>query len=333
MSPIDEALVLGLSNPELLTPLAALPIFTAGYVRYKISARVVGFNFQLRQLESVELDRSLLLYKKVSDRLYEIHKEAADVQGPLLARYKKRKTMRQKFADEREDLEQYAAHLRSAIFRLRGKPVLRFKSWRHILSAQFALSRSLMTYFAICSAGLLAFYCVEQRLLLDAADVNFEMLPLWNLIPSPLLYANWAAAGFMLVTMPVLYLYRRAKLQREHGAKLRSFKAFADADPDRLIEHLRGDDEACDKPFQHSDQSDETTTCFAILGISPSATMEEVKEAYKAQVKQSHPDRVQGMSPLFRELAEAETKKLNVAYEEALLALRARETVASHAMA
>src|SRR2546429_5179868 len=124
---VAEALALGLSNPGLLAPLAALPIFTAGYVRYKLSARGVGFNFQLRQLESVELDRSLLLYKKVSDRLYEIYKEAEDVEGPLLVRYKKRKTMRQKFADEREDLEQYAAHLRSAIFRLRGKPVLRFK--------------------------------------------------------------------------------------------------------------------------------------------------------------------------------------------------------------
>jgi hypothetical protein len=338
---VDEAVALGLSNPGLLAPLAALPIFSAGYLRYRISARGIGFNFQLRQLESVELERSLLLYRKVFDRLSEIRKAAEDVEGTLLARYQQRKTLRRKFADEREDLEQYAAHLRSAIFRLRGKPVLRFKSWRHILSAQFALGRSLVSYFAICSAGLIAFNCMEQQLLLDPVDLNFEILPLWNWISSPLLYANWAAAGFMLVMMPVLYLYRRARLHAAHRAKLRSLKEFAHADPDRLIQQLRVDDEACDKiedeaddiPCQPSDEAGETLTCFAVLGIPPSATIEQVKEAYKLQVKQNHPDRVQGMSLAFRELAEAQTKKLNVAYEEALGALRARESMASHAMA
>jgi DnaJ-class molecular chaperone len=55
-----------------------------------------------------------------------------------------------------------------------------------------------------------------------------------------------------------------------------------------------------------------------ILGVSETATVEEVKEAYKALIKQNHPDRVQGMSPAFKELAEAETKKINAAYREAL---------------
>jgi DnaJ-domain-containing protein 1 len=350
---LEEALALGVSNPGLLAPFAALPVFAAGYLRYRISAGGLGFNFQLRQLESVELERSLLLYKKVSDRLAEIAKEAERVEGSLLARFQQRKTLRKKFADEREDLEQYAAHLRSAILRLRGKPVLRFKFWRHALSAQFALARSLGSYFAVCSAGLIASCCLEQQLLLDAADVNFELLPLWNFIPSPLMYANWVAAGFMLVTTPVLYLYRQARLHAQHRARLRSFKEFANADPDRLIEKLRIEDEAHDKnddktdgkidgkiqdeggekPFQHSDESEETITCFAVLGIPPSATVEQVKEAYKLHVKQNHPDRVQGMSSIFTELAETETKKLNLAYEEALLALHARESVPSHAMA
>ena len=48
---------------------------------------------------------------------------------------------------------------------------------------------------------------------------------------------------------------------------------------------------------------------------------EGIKDAYKALIKQSHPDRVQGMSPIFRKLAEAETKKLNAAYRHALLAV------------
>ena len=61
---------------------------------------------------------------------------------------------------------------------------------------------------------------------------------------------------------------------------------------------------------------------FSVLEVSPSATIEEIKEAYKAKIKQNHPDRVHGMAPTFRELAEVETKKLNAAYEEALISFR-----------
>ena len=57
---------------------------------------------------------------------------------------------------------------------------------------------------------------------------------------------------------------------------------------------------------------------ITILGVSEAATIEEVKDAYKALIKQNHPDRVQGMSAAFKDLAEAETKKINAAYREAL---------------
>jgi len=136
-----------------------------------------------------------------------------------------------------------------------------------------------------------------------------------------MLYANWLAAGLMLATLPAVYLYRRVELSREYRMQLRLCKQFAAADPDRLVQELYSED-ASGTPLEPSDRITLERTCFDVLGLSPVATIEEVKEAYRERVKQNHPDRVQGMSTAFTALAETETKKLNAAYQEALLALQ-----------
>jgi hypothetical protein len=322
MSTIDEAVALGLGQGGILAPLAMLLASTAGYVGFRISAHRIAFNFQLRSLESVELDRSLLLYRKVADRLCEIHQRIAEVQGALLVRYQRRKLLKEAFADELDELETYALHLRSTIVRLRRKPIQRLRAWLHAYSTQLALGRSLMVYFIVCSVAVIELCCLQQLLFLDEAQPKLDLLPPWDRLRDPLLYANWLAAGFMLVTVPLVYLYRRAGLHRKYRAELRSYKRFGAADPDRLIAQLCVEEESCE-PLQPYEEPRQEGTCFAVLGVTASATAEEVKEAYRLRVKQTHPDRVQGMSAIFRELAEAETKKLNAAYEEALGTLQA----------
>ena len=54
-----------------------------------------------------------------------------------------------------------------------------------------------------------------------------------------------------------------------------------------------------------------------------------LKQAYKELVKQNHPDRVHSMAPAFRELAEAETKKLNIAYADAISYFRQDDMAAA----
>ena len=57
---------------------------------------------------------------------------------------------------------------------------------------------------------------------------------------------------------------------------------------------------------------------FRFLGLSKSATIDEVRKAYRELIKQNHPDRVHHLSPALRKLAESEAKKVNAAYRQAL---------------
>jgi DnaJ-domain-containing protein 1 len=67
-----------------------------------------------------------------------------------------------------------------------------------------------------------------------------------------------------------------------------------------------------------SDESRREPTWFEVLGVSPTASVDEIKNAYRERVRQYHPDRVQGLGKEFWEIAEQKTKELNSAYNYAL---------------
>jgi DnaJ domain len=86
-----------------------------------------------------------------------------------------------------------------------------------------------------------------------------------------------------------------------------------DEQPPEYEEH----DSADAKP-EWDGHSDQQSSCYAVLGIDPTASTDEIKAAYRDKIKQYHPDRVASLGPKLQELAERKTKALNAAYEEAL---------------
>jgi len=58
----------------------------------------------------------------------------------------------------------------------------------------------------------------------------------------------------------------------------------------------------------------ETLGAYEILGLSPSASVVEIKAAYRKRVKECHPDLFAGMDQQAKALAERWTKALNAAY-------------------
>jgi len=290
----------------LIALLLVPPAVIVGYARYHLLAVRSRPEFSLRKLESLELERASILLHKAVYRIAEI----ADSQdgGSYRSKRQRRKALRRKFRHELDELEAYIRDLRSTITTIRSRPLQRYKYWIHIHSAQYLCGWSTAFY----SVGLLLamFACFSAQ---PSLPPNSNLL-LWD-IPAWPLHANWLAVTFTAMVAPLFYIARRNRLQREQLYLFEELTRFAHADPTTRAENS-------DEPDEPNCNFAENERWFVVLEVSPLASLDEVKRAYKKLIKASHPDRVHDMSPAFRALAEVETKKLNAAYEEALLALR-----------
>lgn len=57
-----------------------------------------------------------------------------------------------------------------------------------------------------------------------------------------------------------------------------------------------------------------------ILGVAPSATAEEIRDAYKRLVSKYHPDKVDSLGQELKDLAERKTQEITLAYRDGMRA-------------
>jgi len=310
-----------LINAGLLALSAAFPVLLLRYVQQVLATRRIRPEFSLRKSETIELDRAVSLYEKARERLSEITAQG-DRPNVLRRLFGHHLDLRQDHADELQDVEAHAQHLRTTIGRLRRRPLQRLRAWVHSLSLRFALGGAL----AAQVAGLALLIVGFDSLWADELTTDARNPLVWYPFDEHLFYANAAAAAAAALLTPAFYLLRRRHLRHEYALEFSTFAELAAAEPAHAVDPSRREPE---DPWQlaQATEAGGGDSCFAVLGVSHSATIEEVKEAYKVLIKQNHPDRVHGLSPALRQLAEVETKRLNVAYQQALFSLSAFESV------
>ena len=70
-----------------------------------------------------------------------------------------------------------------------------------------------------------------------------------------------------------------------------------------------------DKPPRHSKAEDDP---YVVLQVSPTATVQEIKSAFRKRMQEYHPNRVASLGVHLRALAEEQTKQINRAYDKLL---------------
>jgi hypothetical protein len=306
-----------LVNAVLLALWAALPGLILGYIRQVLAARDIRPEFALRKSENAELDRAVTLYDQVCRRL-----EIIEQQSQTPARFWRAlfdRTDDVPDAEERDDLQAHAQHLRGTIARLKRRPLQRLHAWVHAAAAQAALAGAIAAYGVALVLAIAASQAPGQAAWAD--ELNARPALVWYLLDAHLFYANAIAAGCAAAAAALFYLLRRARLRRDYGLEICAFEDLAYSDPLRPAEPPEHQPAFDPSPWPEANENSANETWFAVLGLTSAATIEDVRDAYKTLIKQNHPDRVHGMAPVFRALAEAETKRINAAYRQALACL------------
>jgi hypothetical protein len=219
--------------------------------------------------------------------------------------------------------------LRETILRLQRRPLKRLKSWMRLVSSRAALSRALAAHIVGFVFLLVVFRVPNEPAWAGDLTTDASTLLAWYPFDGRFFYANAVAAGFAAGAALVFYALQWATLRRDYGCEICTFGELARSDPDRADD--RADTGQADpRPADQAsvDRREAESEWCTVFGLPPSATIDDIKQAYKRLIKQSHPDRVHGLSPAFRRLAEAETQKLNAALHVALRAVPAPQAIA-----
>src|SRR5215831_4494312 len=302
-------------NAILLALWAVLPALAVGYARQCSLAPRRRPEFMLQKSERSELKRAVELYGQVRYRLEQIRESDELINSFWRAALMRHSTIPEQ-TEEVEDLKAFAQHLQAMISRLRNQPLSRLKSWISSRSVQYALGYAIGVYcVSFVLLWLLTFIVSDQPAWMQEFQAGANDGLLWYPFDEQFFYVNAVATAFAALATPIIYFIRSYSLRWQYGLEFCVFADLSDMGP---TESIYESDIAGEEIAAATGDTQNEEDWIRILGVSETATIEQVKEAYKTLIKQNHPDRVQGMSQAFKTLAEVETKKINAAYRQAL---------------
>jgi DnaJ-domain-containing protein 1 len=217
----------------------------------------------------------------------------------------------EKFVDLEEQLQARAVQLRQALRE-------RLDTWKRIASLRFAFRLTTAVY---------ALFIVLAYILNLSANSSSTRISLGNFIvqhlvlgdPNRGLYGRTLLSALACAVIFSLgYKVRRIWLE---GVEQFSSPESPDKDGNYefdIVETLNRWNEHRTDEKGLSKGELFTGSWYEILGVSSQASADEINAAWRVKMRRNHPDRVAGLDPEFRMLAEERSKRLNQAREEGL---------------
>lgn len=119
----------------------------------------------------------------------------------------------------------------------------------------------------------------------------------------------------LLVVLLLTYVFRRFKRRQAGGGAGRAPSGRSRPNPNPNPNPNPPRSRASANP-PRAKSSRPASDPYTVLGISPSATQEEIRKAYRARMVEYHPDRVNHLGEELREVAHQKTLEIQRAYAQ-----------------
>lgn len=225
--------------------------------------------------------------------------------------------------DALQGIDAGIGELRSAVYETLPDWHKSFDDWAIAQSAILAWKASVLCLLP----AIIVFYLFGA--LTNDNVGGLQSLLLWNPASSIPLGPLVSAVLISYVVGGAALFYYRKKLRsslwgseadRIWSGLLHKWNSFSDVDayfaPDNSTSASEEDlerDKATSAPFPEF----ENEPWHRVLGVSANASADEIKAAYRNRIKDYHPDSVAGRGQKIRDVAEAESRKINIAYDQA----------------
>lgn len=236
--------------------------------------------------------------------------------------YDQRHKAGRSFNQELDAIRSTLSELRSQFDAIRTEVSDRLPNYRAKFD-KWVLSKALYFAAVVGSAayvvGFLAGWLFSSRM----SGFATSLLPTW---PVSFASALLCASAISLIVLIVYY-------REQHSQLSALIDKSRDDDWKYLVDFWRGDrngsiQSLLIEALSHEEKRNEGSIGKSeadwpsVLGVPEDASEDQIKSAWREKIKEYHPDKVQTLGPKLREIADAETKRLNQAYEAALAAKR-----------